>query len=739
MKKKLLAILLILVLAITAIVATACTKNTERDFKQITAKVSYADRVSQVDKLDLNATIYSFVYQYYNYYSQGYITQANYQSVLDNIDKSYKQANESLAETEAYTLKCIEELYQFVLKNGTEEEKDKALAASTKGMTEYEMSARIREIESILPLKDMIAAVDAYNEEMQESFDSFLEAYESEIAKSETKHSTDNVKELVITNPWKLTYEKGESFNENGLKVEAKYEGSEEAVTLDRDEYTVTGFSSDEVKDAVEVTVTFGKTTASFEVKIVEAKVSRPAMPKDDEEEAEKTEVAKLFQVDLDEQIAAAKKDDPDRYKALLEAKRRLEKQMSSNYRTYEYYYLSKLKDQVVTAYEEIVGKSASGVTQAEILAEFEKRLNEQALDLRFGISAYGDKTEATSVKSQIVHEDGEVFYVQHVLLKLSSDLEKQYTAFENEKVANKDALWEYKKGLIDDTMILVSNPEYDKDAKCEEEECTCTACVNYKGENPGECTDENCTCKKCPNKRYLTSVTYGDDQTLTSENEEGTFGILDLLNAIYADLDVMTAESTVEARVANLDAFKRWIYMCNEDDGIFSTLSSGGLGYKLSMTDSSYVEAFTELSRLLAYGSEAAKADSDYHIVGSGIGSFGYCYTEYGIHVIILSGYALPEEYATEAYQIGNTEYYAIAADAVTDYTSYKPAEAGETNTPAKGTILYDIVESLEKEKKDAKIGEFKKDFYQNAMKNDVEITYYDKVYKDLIEQYQD
>ena len=59
MKKKLLVILMILVLAITAIVASACSegsmivKNKERDFKQVTASVKYADRAAQVDKLEL--------------------------------------------------------------------------------------------------------------------------------------------------------------------------------------------------------------------------------------------------------------------------------------------------------------------------------------------------------------------------------------------------------------------------------------------------------------------------------------------------------------------------------------------------------------------------------------------------------------------------------------------------------------------------------------------------------------
>ena len=67
MKKKLLVLLIVSILACSMIVATACsdggmiTKNQERDFTQTTAEVTFADRAAQVDKLELNATIYNFV------------------------------------------------------------------------------------------------------------------------------------------------------------------------------------------------------------------------------------------------------------------------------------------------------------------------------------------------------------------------------------------------------------------------------------------------------------------------------------------------------------------------------------------------------------------------------------------------------------------------------------------------------------------------------------------------------
>ena len=199
MKKKLLVLLIVLVLAASMIVATACNdsgmivKNQKRNMTQVTADVTYAGRAAQVDKLELNQTIYNFVYQYYSYYQQGYVGQSTYQGIIDNIGTSYNNANKSLAQDEAYTLYCIDELYKDVQQNGTEEAKKKAAAASTVGK-KYNLQARIKEIESLLPTKDLIAAIKEYNEEMQESFDSFREAYEKEInAATATGKSTENV------------------------------------------------------------------------------------------------------------------------------------------------------------------------------------------------------------------------------------------------------------------------------------------------------------------------------------------------------------------------------------------------------------------------------------------------------------------------------------------------------------------------------------------------------------------
>ena len=594
MKKKLSIILITLVLAVTMIVATACNdsgmivKNEERNFTQVTAKVVYKDRAAQVDKIELNTTIYNFVYQYYSYYQQGYLSASSYQSVLDNLETSYEQANESLAQTEAYVLKCIDELYAEVQANGSAAAKAAADAAKTTNK-EYNAAERIAELESVLPLKDLIAAREAYNEEMQETFDTFREEYEEEMRKATAvSKSTANVKSLTVTAPWKTTYEKGESLLENGLKVTAVYEDGS-TVELDRTDYTVTGFSSDTIKEGVEVTVTFGSATEIFTVDIVAAKPSRPKLPTEEAEEEkaapglyaadDATKLPKLFEKDIEEQIEAARKaSDKALYNALKEARFRLEKQMSSNYRTYEYYYLTKLKSQASTTYEEMLEDKAA-VSDAEVLAEYAKKVEAQQQALTIGTTDYSDAVSGSSAKTQIVHEaDGSTIYVWNLLLKITDDLEAKYTALEAKKTLSESALEAAHEKLIDQTRVYVSNVEYDKDAECEEEDCTCTACANYTGENPGPCTNAECTCEKCPNKRFITKDSAVATEKGLALAEDGSIGIKDALNAVYADLGTVGETDLEKAQM--LEKFKTWIYMLNDDEGFFSTLTDGSLGY---------------------------------------------------------------------------------------------------------------------------------------------------------------
>ena len=737
MKKRLLTVLTMLVLVAAMLLTAACgdgsmfEKNDERDMTQVTADVSYAGRNSQVTKMELSSTINNWVYQYYSYYQQGYISQTNYQAILENLPTSFKQANEDLAKTEAYVLKCMDELYQALPDKTAADQKSTVNKA-------YDRTARIAEIETLLPEKYLAAARKAYNDDMQEAFDGYREAYETELKNgARNAKSVENVEELIVdTDKVKKEYEKGESsLNLNGLKVSVKYKDVEAPVDLIRSDYTVTGFDSSEV-GTKEITVTFGTTTSTFDVEIIAAKPSRPAMPKDEEED-EDTDPAERFEVSLEADIAAARTEDPEEYKILKEAKRRLEKSFEANYRSYDYYYLSRLKTEVTNAVEEkqTEGLEASG---EEIATKYAEMAAEQREKLISDPDSYETTAESSSdYKTQIVHTDEGFFYVQHVLFKVTDELKAKHTEWKDEKIASDEALEAYLNALIDQTPVYISNIEYDKDATCEDEDCQCTACTNYKGTEPGACEDEDCECVKCPNKRFVNedfianvgNYVSDPDFALNADkvNEDGTINVHEVIRAMYADLGSVTADADDEARQAILKKFEKWVYMCNDDEGFFTTLSDGKVGYTIGKNHSDMVENFTNLSRALAYGTDA----ENWTIIGSGIGAYGYCYTEYGIHVIMLAGYATGTEAAAES-----GDYYVSDLDTIVKLDEY---EAGEEGEVAKGTLAYYIGQSILEEEESAAKGGFKKGFYQGELTDEetTKITYYDDRYEDLIEAY--
>lgn len=732
------------------ILATACSngtlfkKNNERDMLQHTAEVTYAGRTAPVTKLDLNATIYNWVYQYYYYYQQGYISQSNYQSILENIATSYKQANENLAEGEAYTLKCIDVLYKTAYEKADAEGKAALEKASTVDKA-YDEAARIAEIESILSAKYLAAARKAYNEEMQSSFDEYRETYETELKNgARTSKSVENVEKLVVTAPAKTVYEKGESINLNGLKVSVKYENDENLVELERSDYTVTGFDSSEIAKK-EVTVTFGSTSETFEVEIVAAKPSRPAMPKD-EEEAEDDTVAARFEDTLNADIEKAQTADVSEYKILKEAKRRLEKSFETSYRSYDYYYLNKLKTEVVNEVEANIADGAKSATEAEIIAKYEADVKDQLASLKVDSSTYKDTISGSDFATQLVHTDDGYFYVRHVLFKVTDEAKADYDDFKKNDSPTNEALEDYLKVIVDQMSVYLSNVEYDKDATCEEESCSCKACENYGGAEPGECTDENCTCVKCPNKRFVNKDFAENTQKYVSDegfaldaekvNEDGTINVHEVIRAMYADLGSVGEDATNEERQAIIDKFEKWIYMCNDDEGFFTTLSDGKIGYAVNKNGDDYAKNFASLACALAYGTNA----EDWNIIGSGIGSYGYCYVDKdytdsrevaGIHVVMLVGYAVDAETAR-----AEGDYLVSDRNAIADITAYKAPE--NENQVAEGTVASYIGKKIVEEKQETLKGDFKKAFVQEEMKDAAKITYYDKAYADLIKAYE-
>lgn len=711
MKKKLFALLLIIIVAFTMLFTTACgvtdflVKNDERNLTQLTSSVEYAGRKAQVDKLELYSTVYNFVYTYYSYYQQGYINEAQYRSVLDSIPDSFDSANESLAEEAIYVLKCIEYLEELVKADGTVEQKAAVAAASTAGKS-FTIAGRTAEIESLLTAAQLKAAREAYNEDMQKLFDGYRDEYEEELDKAgAVTKDTDNIKSVnIVTLPAVIEYEVGaEELEVDDMVVSVTYE-DDTTVTLERSDFTVTGFNSEAVAEEQEITVTFGGETATFNVSIIAAKPTRPVLKT--EEEEEDVTVPDLFEVKLATSIEDAQEAENDEeYAILKEAKRRLDKYMKEQYRTFAYYYLSALEDEVETAVEEVLVANVA-VTDDEIAAEYQDRLASERETL-LSEGGYADKLKENPYTT-IVHDDADegYFYVQHILFKQTADLTARYEEFKAESSANEEALAEYRDYLSELVGVWVSNTDYDSEADEEE--------------NEGE-------------ERFVNQE-IADEYGLTVD-QDGTINVLDLIDTICVQIETTKSEyaasDTEEQQKQILDTFKTWIYRCNDDEGLFTSFDDNVLGYKLGKTESDYVDSFTALSRALAYGG-TAEEDSEYHIVGTGVGAYGWCYTEYGIHIIMVSGYVCNTDSADVTALAGDD--YALGLDYVTNVTEYAENEDGTVD----GTLREYLRDILQDEKEASVIGDFKKAFYQNELENNSKATYYDN-YKDLVESFQE
>ena len=759
MKKKLLTILSVLVLAVVMIVTTACengrlfSKNEKRDMTQIASTVTYAGRTSEITKGDVVLSeLFTNVQQYYAYYQAQYINETTYKSAYDTFEEYLKQ----LSQSEAYTLMCIDVLAKEIAENGTSAQKDAVAAASTVSKS-FNVQERIAELETLLSDEYLAKARKAYNEDMQSAFDKYKDEYDEEIAAgARTTKSVENIDKLILdTDNVKKEYEKGASeIKLNGLKVSVKYKDVDEAVELSRSDYTVTGFNSDEVTDENTITVTFGSVTETFTVKIVEAKPSRPVMPTDEAEEDDDDpeETEERFDKTIDEKIEEAR-EDLALFKGMKEAKSRLEKTFESTYRSYDYYYLAQLKTQAVNQVEASLTESITEATAEEIATKYNKLVESQLETLKSDSSKYTEALGGENYATQVVHTDEGCYYVQQVLIKTTDALKALYDAYKKEQPGlSQDLLQAYLNKQVDKTGVYFSNVEYDSEATCEEEDCDCKECENYKGEGPFVC-DGTCTCKQCLSKRFVTEEYIKNVGEYISgfawdegdvDEDADTINIRSVLKAMKADLGKVEAEATIEEQQAILEKFKKWIYMCNDDSGMFTKVSDGQPGYMLTKSGDGYAKNFAQLSNALAYGEGSDYWDEyEDHIFGSGVGSWGWCYvdTEYvdsnsvaGVFVIMLTGYAVDED-TSEPIEDG--KYYVSLPTAIPNIALYEEAE--EEGTAAVGTVAANIGKALVEEKQTEAKNTFKLDFYQNKMKDDTltTIVHRESVYSGLLKSY--
>ncbi|NCA67015.1 MAG: hypothetical protein EOM87_03010 [Clostridia bacterium] len=730
MRKKLIAFALVLILALT-LVLSACgdgdmiRKNDKRDISQITATATYNGRMALIQKGELNSSINQYLNTIVQYYSAGYITAAQYQSIISDMGKNFDSANESLGKSALFTLYCIDYMAEYY--------KDDAIkyaaitAAGTKNKSynvdNYAtyMQDRIAEIEAILTTEQNNDVLKALNESFEAQFKEYQAEVKEEIELTKTKTEQvipDGVKSIKIIAPRKTVYEVGEEINTAGLVVEAVYE-DESVVVIEKD-YAITGFDSSKISASVEVTVTHDEDfTATFNVKIVEARPTRTQKTIEEEAVPYPTDgEGKMLLLDkFSFSVNQADYETKAEYDIDKEAMRRLVTSLEESFRDYQYYYLKQLESKIVTVCQEAV-ESKVVVTEAEVNEFYNKEVSKQMEG--YLSTAYAASTLEAAPYNTIAHgvtADKGYFYVKHILFKFNTEQSNALTRYTSEKTGNAEALQKLREEYANLISVWLSNPDYDAEAVCEDEDCDCSYCDNYTGtDGYGENHDDDCDCVACPLKKYL---------------NDSALNVLNVISDIEDDLTAIknSADYTSEsARIkALMEKFDEWIYKANEDDGMFSTLKDGGLGYLVTPSgiSSGYVAKFEELSRSLA---------------AQGLGAGGWCVTEYGIHYIVVTGYASDVAAEADAKYVNLPLDYVVNGltfEAITEGDEYKVyTSATEFYYVNKGTLEQYIYDSIYATKKSDTFASFQKEFYNQYSATN--ITYYSKSYKQTVKEFQ-
>ncbi len=796
MRKSIITILIVAVLCASVVLMTACNdtdgmfrRNPERSSKQITALSTFGDRVAFVDVNEVYASFYSYYQYMYQYYQYGVISAQEFQKIMDNLDKNLANSNESLARNALYGLKCIDYMYNYYSANCSDKTKvDAMVKASTAGHT-YDFgkmqdgqmkelarfyTERNAEILAILSCyKDysyVNAAVNAANKSMQDLFDNYVKEIRAEYDALESKDDptpSGYVNIELESKPIKLVYEVGdEKLDTTGMKVNAVYEDGSKVLVLPQ-YLTIEGFDSKSAKEEQTITVTYGKFSRTFDISIVAARPSRdvPAKEEDKEEEDNSVKVdAYSFTVSDSDYIKDDMTDDQrieanQELKIARSAMKRLQKYLADNYRTYDMYLYNELLTQVKAAVADVITAQVT-ITQEQLQAKYDKNV---AAEYEGYLSKPYDKSTLDK-RDTIVHptytdKDGNAGYghytVAQVLFKFEaaqSDLIKQ---FENEKTATEEAILAYSLVFAQDIHTWLSNPDYDAEATCEDENCNCPHCPNYKGDRV-EYTDldawyscsADCTCVACPCNKYQTEVVDGVRRPVSVK-------AVDVIDDIVTDLQAAVAEGYDLSKY--METINNWAYKANEDDGVFDYIDKSQYGYIMTPEDveSGMVDSFDKACRTLAkYNGvdipadvkEDLKAEGIYILSAKGgLGSYAYCVSEYGIHFVTLTSYVADpaDENVTMGQKVGDTQYvqlglnYVINAyeyEEVTEGNRYKVVNGNETYYLAKGTLAASLYDGLYDNAVKAATDKFEKDFYRTIDDDDIKL--YPDGYAYLIKQ---
>lgn len=304
-----------------------------------------------------------------------------------------------------------------------------------------------------------------------------------------------------------------------------------------------------------------------------------------------------------------------------------LKKQLADNYKSYDYYLNSAYETQLISKYKRELVKDFNPDDTA-IRAEYDRyvSLNKE----KFSIETESNYKSAisSSLTNTVYHPTSEhgYGYVFNILFKFSDEQStelKNFTAGQPDKTI----VEKYRAQLANKIEVMKSNPDYDPDEVCEE-------CKKAQKDNKDP--NKYCTKEKCNARPY----------EVDSEGNIKKYNVMDVINELTAKLDAATSFE------AKREIAAQYVYMVNDDTGMYNTssnnaITAGGNGYLITPKgkNSSFVAEFTTLGRALINGESDIEGvaydelkNKGYDINGKGLGAYGWCVTDYGIHFMFVS-----------------------------------------------------------------------------------------------------
>lgn len=284
-----------------------------------------------------------------------------------------------------------------------------------------------------------------------------------------------------------------------------------------------------------------------------------------------------------------------------------LKKQLADNYKSYDYYLNSAYETQLISKYKRELGKDFNP-DDAAIESEYKNYVSLNKEKFSIETKANYKSAISSSLTNTVYHPTSEhgYGYVFNILFKFSDEQStelKNFTAGQPDK----ELVKAFRDALAKGIKVRKSKLNYDPEAVCDD----CKA-IQTESKDPNKyCTK---TEKECNARPY----------EVDENGDIKKYNVMDVIKELEEKLGNAT---TFEAK---REIAAQYVYMVNDDPGMYNTSSNNaitgnGNGYLIAPheDDKTYVEEFTKKGR---------------ELVNNGLGSYGWCVTDYGIHFMFVS-----------------------------------------------------------------------------------------------------